>query len=114
MKTSLILGIGAVIIALVIGAYYFQSPFKGVIPENTVVISNFAFSPATITVKVGTTVTWINKDTTSHTVTSDSDTELDSTTLNLGQEYKHEFSKAGIYNYHCDIHRSMKAKVIVE
>ncbi len=78
----------------------------------------FAFSPATITIKVGTTVTWTNNTSAPHTVTSDDGTTFDSGTSNPiaanGGTYSFTFTKAGTFTYHCQIHPFMKATVIVQ
>jgi amicyanin len=81
--------------------------------SNTVTIKGFAFNPATLTVKVGTTVTWTNEDTASHTVVSDVGSEIASDSLSTGQSYSHTFSTAGTFDYHCSVHPSMKAKIVV-
>ena len=78
----------------------------------TVDISNFAFNPSELTIKIGDTITWINQDSVQHTITFDSG--LDSGILSKGQNYPHTFDKAGAYTYHCKIHPSMKGKVIVK
>jgi plastocyanin len=78
-----------------------------------VVIQNFAFSPATITVTVGTTVTWTNNDGATHTVTSDTGA-FDSGNIANGKTYSRTFSQAGTFAYHCTIHPNMKATVIVQ
>jgi plastocyanin len=76
-------------------------------------IANFAFSPATITITVGTRVTWTNHQAgVEHTVTAD-DGSFDSGTLASGGSFSHVFSKAGTYPYHCAIHPFMTGKVIV-
>ena len=80
----------------------------------TVDIQGYKFSPATITIKKGTTVTWTNQDSAPHTVTSTSGSELASDTLSKGGAYSHTFDKAGTFDYHCTVHPNMKAKVIVE
>ena len=80
---------------------------------NSVTLANFAFLPATLTVKVGTTVTWTNKDSVAHTVTSDS-SAFDSGNLTPNATYTFVFTKAGTFGYHCSIHPSMKATVIVQ
>jgi len=82
--------------------------------EHSVNIQNFAFIPSDITIKVGDTVTWNNIDSTPHTVTSDSGTELNSQTIMIGNSYSHTFSTAGNYSYHCSIHKTMKGEVIVQ
>jgi plastocyanin len=80
---------------------------------NAVTLSNFLFSPATLTVKVGTTVTWTNKDGVTHTVTSDSDV-FNSGNLAPNATYSFTFSNAGTFAYHCSIHTSMKGTIIVQ
>ncbi|HBL52457.1 MAG TPA: plastocyanin [Candidatus Blackburnbacteria bacterium] len=81
---------------------------------SQVSIKNFAYSPATITVKVGTTITWKNEDSALHTVTSD-DTSgpLDSDQLATGDTYSETFYTVGQFSYHCDPHSNMKAAIIV-
>lgn len=80
---------------------------------NAITIQNFAFSPATINVKVGDTVTWTNRDSAPHQIASDSGSELSSSTLSNGATYSHTFTSAGTYAYHCAIHTSMKGSVVV-
>jgi plastocyanin len=80
-----------------------------------VTIQGFAFSPQVITVKEGTTITWTDMDSTAHTVTSVSGpTSFNSGDLTpSGGTFQFKFSEAGTYNYHCMIHPSMTATVIV-
>jgi plastocyanin len=80
---------------------------------SSVTLSNFAFSPATLTVKVGTTVTWTNKDTATHTVVSDTGV-FGSGNLATNASFSYTFSTAGTFTYHCSIHPNMKATVIVQ
>ncbi|MFF9647012.1 cupredoxin domain-containing protein [Kitasatospora aureofaciens] len=82
---------------------------------NTVTIQNFAFAPASLKVKAGTTVTWTNKDTDAHTVTSKqgSGGPLNSAPLTTGATYRYTFTKAGTYAYYCSIHPFMTATVVV-
>lgn len=81
---------------------------------NSIDISNFAFTPGELKLKVGDTVTWTNKDSVGHTVTSDSGTELDSSLLSQSDTYQHTFNQAGTFDYHCTTHPYMKGKIIVE
>ena len=78
-----------------------------------VAIEGFAFNPAELNIKQGDAVTWTNKDSAPHTVTSDSGNELASDSLSNGQTYSHTFNQAGTFNYHCGVHLSMKARVEV-
>ena len=80
--------------------------------SNQVVISNFAFNPAQITVPVGTQVTFANNDGASHTVTADNG-DFDSGTLKTGQTFTYTFNKAGTFSYHCNFHTYMKGAVTV-
>lgn len=85
------------------------------VASDTVTIQDFAFSPATIKVKVGTKVTWTNQDSVRHTITADepSGDAPDSQLLAKGETYSFTFTKAGTYGYHCQPHPYMKATVIV-
>jgi len=79
---------------------------------NAVAIQNFAFSPATTTVKAGTTVTWTNRDQDAHTVTA-SKGPFRSKTLNPGDTFSFTFTTAGTFEYLCTIHPFMTATVVV-
>ncbi len=80
---------------------------------NAVSIASFAFGPASLTVKVGTTVTWTNNDSVTHTVTANAGA-FDSGPLAPGHSFQFTFHKAGTYAYHCSIHPSMTATIIVQ
>ncbi len=80
---------------------------------NAVCVSNFTFSPGALTVHVGDKVTWTNNDSVAHTVTSDTK-KFDSNTLAPGATFSFKFTKAGTYNYHCNIHSSMHGSIIVQ
>lgn len=77
----------------------------------TVPISNFAFSPATLTIRAGDSVTWVNNDNVPHTVTF---AAFGSNNLQRGDKYTHVFDTPGTYDYYCAPHPSMRAKVIVQ
>ncbi len=81
--------------------------------EAKIEIKGFAFNPATITVKVGTKVTWTNQDTVAHTATSVGSTTFDTGLLNQGVSGSYTFDKVGTYDYICTPHPRMQAKVIV-
>lgn len=85
---------------------------KGSPGTNEVWIQGMAFNPSSITVKEGTTITWTNKDGTAHTVTSDANL-FNSGEISSTKTYTYTFLTAGTYQYHCSIHPSMTAKVIV-
>lgn len=77
-------------------------------------IKGFAFSPSTLTINIGDIVIWTNKDSVSHTVTSDSGNELNSPTFGKDGTYSHTFNIAGTFDYHCKPHSLMKGKIIVK
>jgi plastocyanin len=79
---------------------------------QAVAIRDFAFSPASLTVAVGTTVTWTDDDTATHTVTAD-DGSFDSRNLSSGGTFSRTFTASGTYAYHCAIHSSMKGTIVV-
>ncbi|HLX51190.1 MAG TPA: cupredoxin family copper-binding protein [Streptosporangiaceae bacterium] len=82
------------------------------VASNAVTIHNFAFGPQAVTVKVGTTVHWVNHDTEAHTVTSNTGA-FGSPVLQPGHGYSYTFTKPGSYSYHCTIHPFMTGKVVV-
>jgi len=75
-------------------------------------IDNFAFAPATLTVKVGSTVTWTNHDEEPHTVAA-TDGSFHSPGMGTGATYSHTFPTAGNFDYVCSIHPSMHGTVVV-
>ncbi len=81
-------------------------------PPNTVVISNYAFGPADLTVTAGTTVTWVNRDGVAHTATSDNGA-WDTGTIPAGGSKSLMLSTAGTFGYHCSVHPSMVATLTV-
>ncbi|MDO8493636.1 MAG: plastocyanin/azurin family copper-binding protein [bacterium] len=79
---------------------------------TSIAIASFAYSPATITVKKGTTVKWTNNDSAPHTVTGINGGPA-SGTLNNGQTYSYTFNSTGSFNYGCAFHGGMFATVNV-
>ncbi len=76
-------------------------------------IDNFQFSPATLTVPKGTTVTWINQDDMVHTVTSAAQV-FSSASLETDDSFSYTFTTPGTYTYYCKLHPRMTATVIVQ
>ena len=86
-------------------------------PAVTVLIRDFKFEPATVTVHAGETVGWKNGDFVPHTATADGDGQkpaFDSGTINTGAAWRYLASKKGTYNYICTRHPNMKGKLIVQ
>jgi plastocyanin len=80
--------------------------------SNQVNIDNFSFTPPTLTVPVGTKVTWINHDDVPHIVTN-TDKRFVSPVLDTDEKFSYTFTTPGTYNYYCSIHPKMTAKIIV-
>ena len=81
---------------------------------NTAVnIDNFVFGPQTLTVSVGTTVTWTNSDDIPHTSVS-TEGVFKSKVLDTDEKFSYTFAKAGTYPYFCSIHPKMTGTVVVQ
>ncbi len=85
-------------------------------PSTTasVSIDNFTFGPESLTVKAGTTVTWINKDDIPHGIASSSDDFAKSKALDTDDNYSFTFTKPGTYRYFCYIHPHMTGTIVVK
>ncbi|HTG06101.1 MAG TPA: cupredoxin family copper-binding protein [Bradyrhizobium sp.] len=79
---------------------------------TNVMIDNFTFEPAQLTVKVGTTVTWKNRDDIPHTVVSAG--KFRSKTMDTDDSYSFTFTAAGDYKYFCSLHPHMTGTIKVE
>ena len=75
---------------------------------NAVSLDGFAFSPSTLTISIGETVTWTLNA--SHTVVSDDFTPV----AGSNSTYSHQFDTAGEFGYKCGIHSSMTGTIIVQ
>ena len=76
-------------------------------------IDNFVFGPQTITVPVGTTVTWTNSDDIPHTAVS-TDGVFKSKVMDTDEKFSYTFTKAGTYPYYCSVHPKMTGQVVVK
>lgn len=123
-QTAWTIGIIALVVIAVIAGYMLMNkkeapPAPPVTPPAptgpqtvNVEISDMAFNPASLTIKVGDTVVWTNKDSVKHLITGDGG--IASKTMSNGDTYPKTFDRAGTYDYMCQIHPSMKGKIIVE
>ncbi len=125
MKNLIIIGV--VLVIVILGGYFLMSqtsaqstpigsfqPDQGTqdqVSQNMVVINNFAFSPQVLTVKQGTTVTWVNQDTVAHSIKS---ATFNSQSLNQGETFSFTFNTKGTFDYSCGIHPSMTGQIVVE
>ncbi len=92
---------------------------EGAAGEMTVTIESFAYSPAELTVPVGTTVVWTNEDDVAHTVTAGTPDApepdlFDSGSLGSGESFSFTFDEPGSFAYFCTLHPNMRATITVE
>jgi plastocyanin len=76
-------------------------------------IDNFSFGPQTLTIPVGATVTWTNRDDIPHTSVS-TNGMFKSKVMDTDEKFSYTFAKAGTYPYYCSIHPKMTGQVVVK
>jgi plastocyanin len=81
---------------------------------NTVTIDNFSFTPAAVTVKAGTTMTWTNKDDIPHGIGATNNAFPKSKALDTDDSYSFTFNTPGTYQYFCYLHPKMVGSIVVE
>ncbi len=82
-------------------------------PADRIVIDQFMFQPTTLTVKAGSTVTWLNMDEEPHTVVSASGL-FRSVALDTNDKFTFKFTKPGTYPFVCSIHPQMIGTIVVQ
>ncbi len=103
--------LGAALVAAALAAGALAPVMAGA--DATAKIDNFTFEPDKLTVKAGTTVTWINEDDIPHTVVA-TDRAFRSKALDTDDKFSFTFTTPGSYEYFCSLHPHMKAVVVVE
>ena len=84
-------------------------------PTASISIASFAFHPNILTVEAGTTVTWTNNDSFSHSVISNAGpASFSSSIFSPGSTYFFQFTLVGTYEYHCGVHPTMTGTIIVQ
>jgi plastocyanin len=114
MTVAALVVVGTLFAVSVAGAHKHPTAKAQKHPTKKVMIQNFSFKPAHITIKRCTKVRWINKDSTAHTVTANNGRSFDSGRLGKGQRYKHTFKRTAKKPYHCEIHPHMKGRITVK
>ncbi len=106
---STVLGaaVGSVLAAGVLFARAEASP-------TAVTIDNFTFTPASLTVKAGTTVTWTNKDDIPHGIGATNNAFKKSPALDTDDSYSFTFTTPGTYQYFCYLHPKMVGTIVVQ
>lgn len=102
-----------------LGAAFVALPLTGTIARadghataHTVVIKDFAFSPADLQIKAGDTVTWVNEDSARHSAT-DLKGAFDTGLLSRGQKATMAFGGAGKFEYRCTPHANMRGTITI-
>jgi amicyanin len=103
-------GFRAILAAVVVLAGLTAPP--ALAADAQVKIANFTFDPPTLTVKAGTTVTWVNADDIPHLI-SEKDGKFRSSALDTNDKFSQTFSTAGTVEYFCAIHPHMTGKIVV-
>jgi plastocyanin len=107
--------VAAIVLVAACAAGAFVETLRAATPPNSVVIDNFSFGPASLTVARGTKVVWTNKDDEPHTVVSaDNPKLMKSPALDSDDSFAFTFDQAGTYRYFCSIHPRMQGTVIVQ
>jgi amicyanin len=104
--------VAAAVFGLASGAMLGLGVVKAEGTAKEVTIDNFTFGPAELSVPVGTTVTWINRDDIPHTVVA-KDKGFRSKALDTDDRYSFTFASAGTYDYFCGLHPHMTGKIVV-
>ena len=85
-------------------------------PANEIFMQNDSYSPKSDTISKGTEITWVNKDSFNHTVTSGAVNNpnglFDSGKIGAGGTFKHKFDSTGTFNYYCKIHKDIMTGII--
>ena len=110
-------GVGALLLTLaglvaILGLGLVTSGGRALAEDETIKIANFTFDPPTLTVPVGTTVTWTNEDDIPHVV-AEKNASFRSKALDTGDTYSRTFTTAGTVEYFCAIHPHMTGKIVV-
>ena len=90
-----------------------ETAVKAAASTATVQIDIFTFTPATLTVAIGTAVTWKNEDDSPHRI-GDKDGTFKSAALDTDDTFSHTFATPGVYPYICTIHPYMAGKIVVK
>src|ERR687889_2430152 len=114
MTVATLVVVSTLLVASASGAHKHPTAMAQKHPTRKVLIQNFRFKPAHITIKRGMRVRWINKDSAAHTATANNGRSFDSGRLGKGQRYTHTFKSAGKKPYHCEIHTDMKGTITVK
>ena len=108
---NVILSVLFLLATLALGTSNLSAPARAT--DATVTIDNFTFEPQRLTVKAGTTVTWVNQDDIPHALASNAKV-FKSKALDTDDKFSFTFATPGIYDYFCSMHPHMTGTIVVE
>ncbi len=112
MQRRDVITIGACLGALLVASVVAPAAWAD---EPAINIDNFTFSPAVVTVPVGTKLKWTNRDDIPHTVTDAAEKRaFKSAPLDTGDTFSFVFTSPGTYHYFCSLHPHMQGTVVVQ
>jgi plastocyanin len=100
--------------ATILAAVVIPTAAENASPADAVAIDNFTFTPASLTVKAGTTVTWTNRDDIPHGIAASNNEFKKSKALDTDDNFSFTFTTPGTYKYFCYIHPHMVGTIVVE
>jgi plastocyanin len=101
------------LLALALSAPFSAVAESAATADTQVKIDNFTFAPQRVTVKAGTTVTWINEDDIPHAIAA-TGKAFRSKVLDTDDKYSFTFTTAGVFEYFCSLHPHMTGTIVVE
>ncbi len=114
MRSALVAAVLGAASATMLAAVVLPGWAQNSAAAGAISIDNFTFTPQTLTVKTGTTVTWTNKDDIPHGIASDNNAFARSKALDTDDSFSFTFTTPGTYHYFCYVHPHMTGTVVVE
>ncbi len=108
---NVILSVLFLLATLALGTSNLSAPARAT--DATVTIDNFTFEPQRLTVRAGTTVTWVNQDDMPHALASNTKV-FKSKALDTDDKFSFTFATLGVYDYFCSLHPHMTGTIVVE
>jgi amicyanin len=114
MRSAIVAAALGAATAAVLAAVVLPGHAQTAAPASAVSIDNFTFTPPSVTIKAGTTVTWINKDDIPHGIASANNAFTKSKALDTDDSYSFTFTTPGTYQYFCYVHPHMTGTIVVQ
>jgi plastocyanin len=114
MRSALVAAALGAATAVMLAAVVLPGWAQNAAPAGAVSIDNFTFTPQTLTVKAGTTITWTNRDDIPHGIASDKNAFPRSKALDTDDNFSFKFDTPGTYKYFCYVHPHMTGTIVVD